>query len=205
MEDGRHDRPARARGAAAARCACIGTPERPGAARRGRRSCARGSARGGQRRDRDRDGVYEHADAIRIMDAWWPLLGAGASSSPRSASRAFDQLLGDRRRSTTRPTTTASTSARPTRAAGTATSRKDLRTRARRARSAGRYSRALLRRRRAASAAARRCAASLRGRARGARRRSSTAATRVQVPASGDQWCFDAVRFRAASAAPPSR
>ncbi len=27
---------------------------------------------GGLRRDRDRDGVYEHADAIRILDAWWP-------------------------------------------------------------------------------------------------------------------------------------
>jgi hypothetical protein len=27
---------------------------------------------GAHRRDKDRDGVYEHADAIRIMDAWWP-------------------------------------------------------------------------------------------------------------------------------------
>src|SRR5829696_2746262 len=27
---------------------------------------------GGQRRDHDRNGVYEHSDAIRIMDAWWP-------------------------------------------------------------------------------------------------------------------------------------
>jgi len=29
-------------------------------------------ADGGHRRDHNRDGVYEHADAIRIMDAWWP-------------------------------------------------------------------------------------------------------------------------------------
>jgi acyl-homoserine lactone acylase PvdQ len=29
-------------------------------------------AAGAQRRDRDRDDVYEHADAIRILDAWWP-------------------------------------------------------------------------------------------------------------------------------------
>ena len=28
---------------------------------------------GAHRRDRDDDGVYEHAEAIRILDAWWPL------------------------------------------------------------------------------------------------------------------------------------
>jgi acyl-homoserine lactone acylase PvdQ len=27
---------------------------------------------GTQRRDKDNNGVYEHADAVRIMDAWWP-------------------------------------------------------------------------------------------------------------------------------------
>jgi acyl-homoserine lactone acylase PvdQ len=27
---------------------------------------------GGHRIDRDRDGVYEHSEAIRILDAWWP-------------------------------------------------------------------------------------------------------------------------------------
>jgi acyl-homoserine lactone acylase PvdQ len=27
---------------------------------------------GGLRRDADRDGAYEHADAIALMDAWWP-------------------------------------------------------------------------------------------------------------------------------------
>ena len=32
------------------------------------------SITGAHRRDRNRDGVYEHADAIRIMDAWWPRL-----------------------------------------------------------------------------------------------------------------------------------
>jgi acyl-homoserine lactone acylase PvdQ len=30
-------------------------------------------ADGAHRIDRNRDGVYEHSDAIRIMDAWWPL------------------------------------------------------------------------------------------------------------------------------------
>ena len=28
---------------------------------------------GGQRKDANKDGTYEHADAIRLMDAWWPL------------------------------------------------------------------------------------------------------------------------------------
>jgi penicillin amidase len=28
---------------------------------------------GGHRRDRDKDGTYEHSRAIQIMDAWWPL------------------------------------------------------------------------------------------------------------------------------------
>ncbi len=30
-------------------------------------------ADGSHRIDRDRDGTYEHADAIRVFDAWWPL------------------------------------------------------------------------------------------------------------------------------------
>jgi acyl-homoserine lactone acylase PvdQ len=29
-------------------------------------------ASGTQRRDKDGDGLYDHADAVRIMDAWWP-------------------------------------------------------------------------------------------------------------------------------------
>src|SRR3954451_1688887 len=27
---------------------------------------------GAHRRDRDRSGAYEHSEAIRILDAWWP-------------------------------------------------------------------------------------------------------------------------------------
>jgi acyl-homoserine lactone acylase PvdQ len=34
-------------------------------------------AAGAHRIDRNKDGVYEDADAIRIMDAWWPLWTAG--------------------------------------------------------------------------------------------------------------------------------
>ncbi len=32
------------------------------------------AADGGHRRDLDKDGVYEHNEAIQIMDAWWPKL-----------------------------------------------------------------------------------------------------------------------------------
>jgi acyl-homoserine lactone acylase PvdQ len=42
-------------------------------------------AAGAHRMDRDKDGKYEHADAIRIMDAWWPLWTEGQ----------FKPVLGD--------------------------------------------------------------------------------------------------------------
>ena len=44
-------------------------------------------AAGGQRRDRDNDKAYEHADAIRILDAWWPLW-LKAEFAPRLGKRA---------------------------------------------------------------------------------------------------------------------
>jgi acyl-homoserine lactone acylase PvdQ len=46
---------------------------------------------GGHRRDTDRDGVYEHADAIRIMDAWWPRW-VRAEFEPELGRAAFDRL-----------------------------------------------------------------------------------------------------------------
>ena len=46
---------------------------------------------GGHRRDKDRDGVYEHADAIRIMDAWWPRW-VRAEFEPGLGKAAFDRL-----------------------------------------------------------------------------------------------------------------
>ena len=49
------------------------------------------SAAGGQRRDRDDDHVYEHADAIRVFDAWWPLW-LQAQFAPRLGQPLFDQL-----------------------------------------------------------------------------------------------------------------
>ena len=45
---------------------------------------------GGLRRDKNHDGVYEHSDAIALMDAWWPRWvraqfepGSGAPRSTR--------------------------------------------------------------------------------------------------------------------------
>ena len=78
------------------------------------------SASGTHRIDRNRDGAYDDADAVRIMDAWWPRLirrhvpaGHGQAACSTSSRRPT--------RSTTSPTTTATISARPTRRASTAT------------------------------------------------------------------------------------
>ena len=47
---------------------------------------------GGRRIDGDRDGVYEHTDAIRIMDAWWPRW-VRAEFRPRMGKAAVNRLL----------------------------------------------------------------------------------------------------------------
>jgi acyl-homoserine lactone acylase PvdQ len=46
---------------------------------------------GAHRRDRDGNGVYEQADAVRIMDAWWPLL-LEAEFKPTLGGELFDQI-----------------------------------------------------------------------------------------------------------------
>jgi acyl-homoserine lactone acylase PvdQ len=48
---------------------------------------------GGHRRDRDRDGVYEHGDAVRILDAWWPRW-LEAQFEPTLGGAVFDGLKG---------------------------------------------------------------------------------------------------------------
>jgi acyl-homoserine lactone acylase PvdQ len=50
-------------------------------------------ASGSHRRDRDGDGRYEHADAIRILDAFWPLW-MRAEFEPSLGRALFDQLVG---------------------------------------------------------------------------------------------------------------
>jgi acyl-homoserine lactone acylase PvdQ len=46
---------------------------------------------GAHRRDRDANGVYEQAEAVRIMDAWWPLL-LEAQFEPTLGSDLFGQV-----------------------------------------------------------------------------------------------------------------
>jgi acyl-homoserine lactone acylase PvdQ len=48
-------------------------------------------ADGAHRRDRDGDGTYEHSDAIRILDAFWPRW-MHAQFEPSLGPRLFDQL-----------------------------------------------------------------------------------------------------------------
>ncbi|MDX6681369.1 MAG: hypothetical protein QOG94_1408 [Solirubrobacteraceae bacterium] len=50
-------------------------------------------ASGAHRRDRDGDGVYEHADAIRILDAFWPRW-MRAQFAPSLGDDLFAQLTG---------------------------------------------------------------------------------------------------------------
>jgi acyl-homoserine lactone acylase PvdQ len=46
---------------------------------------------GGLRRDGDRDGVYDHGDAVALMDAWWPLW-VKAQFEPVLGRRALARL-----------------------------------------------------------------------------------------------------------------
>jgi acyl-homoserine lactone acylase PvdQ len=49
-------------------------------------------ADGAHRRDKNGDGVYEHADAIRILDAWWPLWMTG-EFEPTLGPTLFSRLV----------------------------------------------------------------------------------------------------------------
>jgi acyl-homoserine lactone acylase PvdQ len=46
---------------------------------------------GGHRRDKNRDGTYEDAEAVRIMDAWWPRLVA-AEFKPKLGNKLFERV-----------------------------------------------------------------------------------------------------------------
>jgi hypothetical protein len=50
-------------------------------------------ASGAHRIDRNRDGVYDDSDAVRIIDAWWPRL-VTAEFEPTLGRRAFDAVEG---------------------------------------------------------------------------------------------------------------
>ena len=141
---------------------------------------------GGLRKDANGDRAYEHADAVRILDAWWPRW-VRAQFRPRLGHAAYRRLRA-----------TVPIDNPPSTHAGSAYQgswygyvRKDLRTvLGRRVR--GRYSREY-------------CGRGSRKRCRRALRRSLRAA--IAVPATevysgdpacedGDQWCYDAISFR---------
>ena len=48
-------------------------------------------AAGSHRRDLDKDGAYEHTQAIQIMDAWWPLL-VEAQFRPTLGRKAYEAV-----------------------------------------------------------------------------------------------------------------
>ena len=47
---------------------------------------------GGLRKDANKDGTYEHANAIRVMDAWWPLW-VRSQFRPALGAKAYKALL----------------------------------------------------------------------------------------------------------------
>ena len=47
---------------------------------------------GGLRKDANQDGAYEHANAIRVMDAWWPLW-VRSQFRPALGAKAYKTLL----------------------------------------------------------------------------------------------------------------
>jgi acyl-homoserine lactone acylase PvdQ len=170
----------------------IGTPRDP-ALRDAAAKLRAWRADGGLRKDSNRDGVYEHSDAIRIMDAWWPRW-VQAQFQPVLGKPAFDTLAatiaidnppnnhGDHLGSAYQGSWYGFVS-------------KDLRT--------------VLGRRVRGPYARRYCGAGSLARCRRALR--SSLATAAKVPASevyagdkvcadagkaGDQWCYDAIRQR---------
>ena len=187
---GGHHRPARHDVACRSRCASLGQAEGPRAAPRPWPSCKAWSAGGAHRIDRNRDGVYDDADAVRIMDAWWP----------RLVQAMFQPVMGKRRcstgsrrptRSTTRPTTTATTSARPTRRASTATCSRTSSASLKRP-VAQKYAAAFCGRGRLAA-----CRKALQASLKSALGEKSTDTYPADdVCKAGDQACLDTVRFR---------
>jgi acyl-homoserine lactone acylase PvdQ len=171
----------------------IGRPRDP--ALRGAVAALRAWRRaGGLRRDHDRDGVYEHADAIRILDAWWPRW-VDAQFRPALGRAALRTLL-KAVDADNEPNTGGEHRGSAYQDGWYGYVRKDLMTvLGRRVR--GRYSREYC-----GGGSLRRCRRALRRSLRGA----------LAVPASevyggdpacpqADQWCFDSIEFKAVGGA----
>jgi acyl-homoserine lactone acylase PvdQ len=147
---------------------------------------------GGLRKDADGDGVYEHTDAIRIMDAWWPLW-VKAQFEPVLRKPALDALIQTTEIDNS-PNNHGDHLGSAYQGAWYGYVRKDLRTVLGR-RVKGRYAREYCGR-----GSLKRCRRALRASLRAA----------MAVPAKDlyghdevcaaqkrtDQWCYDAVRFR---------
>jgi acyl-homoserine lactone acylase PvdQ len=149
---------------------------------------------GGLRRDKDRSGAYDKADAVRIMDAWWPRF-VRAEFRPTLGEAAFKQLS-DTVDFDNEPNNGGQHLGSAYQDGWYGYTRKDLRTvLGRKVR--GPYSRVY-------------CGNGSLKRCRTALRRSLRAA--LAMPAAklyagdpkcpnSDQWCFDAVNFRAVGGA----
>jgi acyl-homoserine lactone acylase PvdQ len=149
---------------------------------------------GGLRRDHDRDRTYEHADAIRILDAWWPRW-VDAQFRPALGRAALRTLL-TAVDADNEPNTGGEHRGSAYQDGWYGYVRKDLMTvLGRRVR--GRYSREY-------------CGGGSLRRCRRALRRSLR--TALRVPASevyggdpkcpqADQWCFDSIEFKAVGGA----
>jgi acyl-homoserine lactone acylase PvdQ len=144
---------------------------------------------GGLRRDSNRDGVYEHSNAIRIMDAWWPRW-VRAQFEPKLGREAYATLL-DAVAIDNPPNNHGDHLGSAYQGPWFGYVKKDLRT-VLHQKVKGRYAR-------------RYCGGGRLSRCRTVLRRSLKAA--LAVPASkvysgdtlckdGDQWCYDAIRFR---------
>ena len=152
------------------------------------------AAAGGLRRDANRDGVYEHADAIRILDAWWPRW-VRAEFEPVLGKAAYDQLLATVD-DDNEPNNHGEHLGSAYQDGWYGYARKDLQTVLRR-KVRGPYSREYC-----GKGSLKRCRAALR----------SSLKDALAVPAAqiyggdpkcpnSDQWCFDAVNFRAVGGA----
>ena len=171
----------------------LGKPRRPAAARARSTSCAPGSATAAQRNDANGDGTYEHADAIRIMDAWWPLW-VRAQFRPALGAKACDALLAAVELDN-HPTTTATTSGSAWQNGWYGFVRKDLRTRAQAQGPRPVLAHVLRRRQAAALPAGAAALAARRDRRRARRHLRRRRGLHGRGPHS-DQACFDAIWHR---------
>jgi acyl-homoserine lactone acylase PvdQ len=144
---------------------------------------------GAHRRDRDKNGTYEHTDAVRIMDAWWPGL-LEAEFEPTLGGALFKQLQ-SMIEFDNAPNNHGDHLGSAYQTGWYGFARKDLRTILRQ-KVAGRYSRIYC-----GKGSLARCRAALAKSLAEAAARPATEVYKTGGCTDGDQWCYDAVRHRA--------